>query len=148
MSIQTRHPVSEHATAELVGTDRWTTLRDAARVMHDSDIGALAVNDGATLVGVFAERDLLRAAAAGEDLDAATVGSWMSVPPVTARPDDPVLDVALMMLDRWIRHVPLVDGFGRERGMVSLRDLLRPLLLQAMTPPERIDASGDPSAQR
>jgi CBS domain-containing protein len=32
------------------------------------------------------------------------------------------------MLEGVIRHVPLMDGEGRVVGMISVRDLLRPLL--------------------
>jgi hypothetical protein len=41
------------------------------------------------------------------------------------------------MLDEGIRHLPLVDRYGRAEAMISLRDVERPLLLQAMTPPAR-----------
>ena len=58
---------------------------------------------------------------------------------MSARPDDTVLDVALQMLDAGTRHLPVVDDLGRAQGMVSLRDLLRPLVLQAMTPPATTD---------
>lgn len=127
--------VAEYGTPELIGTDRSTTLREAARVLRTADVGALGVRDRHGLIGLFAERDLVRAIADGRDPDQATVGTSMSVPPVTARPEDRVLEVSLLMLDRWIRHVPLVDADGREWGMLSLRDLLRPLLVQAIEAP-------------
>jgi len=44
-----------------------------------------------------------------------------------------VLDVALLMLEAGTRHLPIVDEVDRPQGMVSLRDLLRPLVVQAMT---------------
>jgi CBS domain-containing protein len=50
---------------------------------------------------------------------------------ISARPDDPQLDAAFIMLDDVIRHVPLVDEDGTVTGMVSMRDLLPPLLAEA-----------------
>jgi CBS domain-containing protein len=130
-----RRMVADYGTHELIGTVPSATLREAARLLRSADIGALVVRDHHGLVGLFAERDLVRALADGRDPDQATVGTAMSVPAVTARPEDRVLEVALLMLDRWIRHVPLVDADGHEWGMLSLRDLLRPLVVQALEAP-------------
>lgn len=116
------------------------TLREAAARLHADTIGALAVQGEHGLVGVFGERDLAGAVAHEVDLDVAQVSDHLSTPVISARPNDTVLDVALQMLDAGTRHIPVVDDLGRAQGMVSLRDLLRPLVLQAMTPAEHDDA--------
>jgi CBS domain-containing protein len=136
--MYTRDKASEHGSATLIATAPTTTLRAAAQELYRADIGILAVRDEGHLVGLLSERDLVRAVAHHADLDTLTVAEAMSSPPVTARPDDPVLDVALVMLDDGIRHLPLVDEYGRQAGLISLRDLIRPLVLQAMTPPEPV----------
>ena len=51
---------------------------------------------------------------------------------ISARPEDPLFDVAAQMLDDAIRHLPVVDENGGVVGMVSVRDLLCPLLLDAL----------------
>ena len=113
------------------------TLRDAAGLLHSHSIGAAAVSGPNGLVGMISERDIVDAVARRADLDTARVVDHLSAPVMSARPEDTVLDVALQMLDTGTRHVPLVDALGRPSAMVSLRDLLRPLILQAMTPPEQ-----------
>ncbi len=136
--LNTREPVSTLTHGPLVTIGRDATLRAAAHQLYVDTIGALAVvDDHGAIRGVFTERDLVDALAMGVDPDQALVRDHLSTPVITARPADPVLDVALQMLDGGIRHIPLVDEFGEAQGMVSLRDLLRPLVLQAMTPPER-----------
>lgn len=140
MTTTERRLVSDYGTPDLIGTEPSTTLREAALLLHNADVGALVVRDRHGLVGVVTERDLVRGLANGRDPDQATVGSSMSVPPITARPEDRVLEVALLLLDRGIRHLPLVDADGREWGMLSLRDLLRPLIVQALEAP--IDGGG------
>jgi CBS domain-containing protein len=112
------------------------TLREAAHTLYSSSVGALGVEDEHGLVGVLTERDVIDALALGADVDVAIVQQHLSTPVMSARPEDTVLDVALQMLDAGTRHLPVVDNLARPQGMVSLRDLLRPLLLQAMTPPE------------
>jgi CBS domain-containing protein len=137
--LNTREPVSSLIHGPLVTVAPEATLRAAAQQLYTDTIGALAVQGGEGIVGVLSERDVVDALARGADPDVATVGEHCSHPVVTARPGDPVLDVGLQMLDGGIRHVPLVNEFGRPEGMVSLRDLLRPLILQAMTPHERVE---------
>jgi CBS domain-containing protein len=135
--IPTSELVLDHATTPLQKVTPTCTIREAAHVMYLGDLGALGVADDGPLLGVITERDLVTALATGADPDREQVGDRMSRPPLTASAGDHVLDVSLLMLDRWIRHVPLVDDRGRDVGMVSLRDVLRPLILQAMTPPAR-----------
>jgi len=137
--LNTRESASTIGHGPLVTIPPEATLRDAARRLHADTIGALAVQGEHGLVGVIGERDVVDAAARGVDLDVARVSDHLSRPVISARPEDTVLDVALQMLDAGTRHIPLVDDIGRAKGMVSLRDLLRPLVLQAMTPPERVD---------
>jgi CBS domain-containing protein len=112
------------------------TLRDAAGLLHGHSIGALAVAGPRGLAGIVSERDIIDAVARRVDLDTARVGDHLTSPVMSARPEDTVLDVALQMLDSGTRHLPLVDDLDRPVAMVSLRDLLRPLVLQSMTPGE------------
>jgi CBS domain-containing protein len=130
----TREPVSTIGHGPLVTIEPDATLRAAAHRLYADTIGALAVQGPHGLLGVISERDLVDALARGADPDVATVAEHLSAPVVTARLGDPVLDVALQMLDLGVRHLPLVDELGHAEAMVSLRDLLRPLVLQAMTP--------------
>ena len=56
---------------------------------------------------------------------------------VSARVGDSLYDAAYQMLDGVIRHLPVVDDNGRVIGMVPVRDLLGPLLLDAVEGAER-----------
>lgn len=130
---QMREPITSVGHAPLVAVEPALTLRDAAALMHTESIGAVGVRGDRGIVAVFSERDLLDAIGTGVDPDVATVGAHMSKVMIATRPNDTVLDAALVMLDDEIRHLPVVDEYGRDLAMVSLRDLLRPLVLQAMT---------------
>jgi CBS domain-containing protein len=133
--LNTRASAATISHGPLVSIPPDATLRDAAGRLHADTIGALAVLGEHGLVGVFSERDLVDAVARRVDLDVARVEDHLSRPVMSVRPDDTILDVALQLLDGGTRHLPVVDDLGRAHGMVSLRDLLRPLVLQAMTPP-------------
>lgn len=131
--MQFSAPASAFARPPLVTAEPDNTLREACRIMDEHDIGALVVTRGPRVLGVVSERDVAHAVSMSADLDEARVAAWMTSPAITARPTDPVLDVAYLMLDAGIRHVPLVDEYGIVTGMLSLRDIERPLLEQALT---------------
>jgi CBS domain-containing protein len=77
---------------------------------------------GSFLAGILTERDVLRAAASGEDLRAVSVSEWMTPDPRSAAPDATPEEAAQLMLLNGFRHLPVVDG--REVcGVVSLREL-------------------------
>lgn len=132
----TRESATSIAHHPLLTVPPGATLREAALALHSNSIGALGVPGEHGLVGVLTERDVIDAVARGANVDIAVVQQHLSSPVMSVRPEDTVLDVALQMLDAGTRHLPVVDELARPQGMVSLRDLLRPLVLQAMTPPE------------
>ena len=124
--------VKDVATREPVVVPPQTSLRVATQVMADYSIGAVMVATELAAVGILSERDVVTAVAAGADPDGSTVASAMSHDLVSIRPQDTLYDAAVDMLDLGIRHVPVLDERGRALGMVSVRDLLRPLLIASL----------------
>ena len=99
-----------------------TTVSEAAAGMVRARVGSVVVLQGSFLAGILTERDVLRAAASGEDLSVSLVSAWMSPDPQAASLDMPAEEAAQIMLLNGFRHLPVVDG--REvRGIVSIRDL-------------------------
>jgi citrate synthase len=113
--LMTSPPVSAGATE---------TLEQAGARMSDSRVGSVLVLEGKRLVGILTERDLVRAAAAGADPAAATVGDWMTPDPDSVGPDVEVVDAWRSLASHGYRHIPVVDGED-VRGIVSIRDLVR-----------------------
>ena len=103
-----------------------TRLTDAVRSMDDRRVGAALVLDGERLVGVFTERDVLRAVAHGLTPEA-TVGEWMTHGPETIEPDETAEHAAVLMIHGGFRHLPVVDE-GKVVGILSIRDLMRSVL--------------------
>lgn len=100
------------------------TLRVAAEVMRDSEIGAVLVVDSADrLVGIATDRDLVvRGIAAGFDPDMVTVAEIASPAPVSVTPQDDPQAVLRLMRDNGIRRVPVTNGEDAI-GIVSLGDV-------------------------
>jgi CBS domain-containing protein len=86
-------------------------------------VGSAVVIDGPWLVGIFTERDVLRAAASGTDLTGTAISEWMTKDPVSAGPDMDSEEAAEIMAAQGFRHLPVLNG-NQVVGMVSLRDLL------------------------
>ena len=97
-------------------------LRHAAKRMWDQQTGSLLVMDGDDLLGIVTERDLMKAIARGDDLDATPVSAVMTRNVLTVEPETSCAEAAQHMATRWIRHLPVVRD-GAVIGMVSQRDL-------------------------
>ena len=110
-----------------------TTVREVLAGLAEHGVGALVVTaDGQRIDGIVSERDLVAAAATGTDFDGDTAAGAMSADVVCLRPADRLYDAAVDMLDLGIRHVPVVDERGTVEGIVSIRDLIRPLLVRSL----------------
>jgi CBS domain-containing protein len=115
--------VGDLATSPVVAVTPGESLRAAAKVMMDHKTGSTVVLDGNELVGMLTERDILRAVAAGADLDGTRVEELMTAEVVTISPDWEVYEATSEMAARRIRHLVVTDDTG-VRGVLSVRDVL------------------------
>jgi CBS domain-containing protein len=89
------------------------------------NVGALPVVDGSELVGIVSERDVVRQLhERGRDLLDATVADLMTAEVITCSPRDRASDLARIMTERRIRHLPVCDERGLC-GIVSIGDLVK-----------------------
>jgi CBS domain-containing protein len=102
---------------------RGESLRGAAKLLADDDIGALVVFSPNGLAGIFSERDLARAVADEADLDEEQVEDYMTDAPVTVANKDEIRAAIKKMNEFSVRHLVVVDEEDVV-GMVSVRDLL------------------------
>ncbi len=101
------------------------SLLEAARLMRDSKLGALLVEDREEFVGIVSETDLVRKAmAGGEDPLDQPVKSVMSSPIITIEVDRSAHDASDQMAEHGIRHLAVTQD-GEIVGMISVVDLLR-----------------------
>ena len=98
------------------------TVAEAAAGMVRARVGSVIVMQGSFLAGILTERDVVRAAASGEDLSASLVSAWMSRDPQSASLEAPAEEAAQIMLLNGFRHLPVTDG-RTVCGVVSIRDL-------------------------
>lgn len=123
-SISSRDPIYCPADA---------SLTEVAAALWRRGVGLLLIGDCHHLRGVISERDVVSALARGLDPDTTAASAMMTGDLVTVRPDDTVHDAAALMLDLDIRHLPVVDQYGTVTGIASLRDVLRPLMIDVLS---------------
>src|SRR4029450_4261923 len=119
--------VRESRRTTLIAVYPTANLTETARVMFAGRAGSVLVLDDDSLVGIFTERDILRALGDSSSADLAR-GSrdtkWMSEDPETIDPETPVAEALNRMLFGGFRHLPVMDGEAVV-GMVSMRDLAK-----------------------
>jgi CBS domain-containing protein len=114
--------VHEIMTRDVLAVESTTRLPEAAARMHERGVGAVVVVEGGRLVGIFTERDVLRAVATGT-VDG-PVGDTMTRAPETIGQDEATSQAAALMIHGGFRHLPVVAG-DDVVGMISIRDLIR-----------------------
>ena len=104
-----------------------TGLREVAQMMVENDCGQIPLVRSTAdpkILGVVTDRDIVsRLVARGRnplDLQAETC---MSQPVITVRTDSSVEECIQIMETHRIRRVPVVDGDGLMRGIVSQADI-------------------------
>ncbi len=123
--------VSEVLSAK--GRSVWAVAPDqpviqALELMAAKAIGAVLVMQDGRLVGVLSERDYARKVVLKGRTSADTpVAEIMSSSVVTVGPDDSVDQCMMLMTERKIRHLPVVDA-GRVVGVLSIGDLVKSVI--------------------
>ena len=103
---------------------REATVLQAALLMNEHKVGALVVTDGEHITGMFTERDVLRRVV-GEQRDPTStpVAEVMTTEVACCTPETTLEEARGAMKNRRIRHLPVTDGDGRLRGLISIGDL-------------------------
>jgi CBS domain-containing protein len=131
------------------------TVREAARLMDEMNVGVLPVCDGRRLVGMVTDRDItVRSTAAGLAPDQSYVRDVMTDDVEWCFEDDDVDEMVEIMSRHQIRRIPVVDRGKRLVGIVALGDLATDAQDQAtralhdISTPSEPDRSPAPSRAR
>ncbi len=103
------------------------SLQRAAQLMWEADCGALPVVDGENrVVGMITDRDIAMAAyTRGRALWEIPVHGAMAKHVHGVREDDSIDVIEALMSRVRVRRVPVLDGDGRLKGILSMNDLAR-----------------------
>lgn len=102
-----------------------TTVTGLLAELATGNIGAMVVIGSESVVGIVSERDVVRTLHEhGPDLLRRSVADIMSSSVVTCGLEDRVDDLAALMTNNRVRHVPVLDS-GRLVGIVSIGDVVK-----------------------
>jgi len=117
--------------AEVKTVRTTTSALELARYLHAHRIGAVIVSDdGCTIDGIISERDVVHGLAKYErKLPEIRVSELMTRVVITCSLHDSVRDVAKVMTQQRIRHLPVKDGECLV-GIITIGDVLKERLAE------------------
>ena len=115
-----------HKGHDVATIDGSRSVRDALALLADRRIGALVVSaDGRRIDGILSERDVARGLHEhGAGLLGDPVSSVMTAEVHTCTPHVQLTDLARLMTDERVRHVPVVEDDALV-GIVSIGDVVK-----------------------
>ena len=107
----------------LVAVHPEDTVYIALRKMADANIGSVVVMENGQVVGIITERGYARKVEVkGRTSYTTRVHEIMETKVIYARPNQTVEECLAVMIDRRLRHLPVLDG-TKLVGMISIGDL-------------------------
>ncbi|MFB6254646.1 MAG: CBS domain-containing protein [Halobacteriaceae archaeon] len=101
-----------------------TLVEDAAHQMLEQNIGSLMVVDEENhLEGILTTTDFVRIVAERKPKDDTPVAEYMTTDVITAMAQDNIEDVANIMVENGIHHMPVVDKEEGVIGIITTTDL-------------------------
>jgi CBS domain-containing protein len=126
--------------SDVATTGRTTTVDQLVATLGERNIGAAVVIDDGKVVGIVSERDVVRRLRdLGAGLLSATVEQIMTANVFSCSPDDTVDELAEVMTERRIRHVPVLQG-DELVGIVSIGDVVKSRIGELVTDREQLES--------
>jgi CBS domain-containing protein len=115
--------VKDIMKTNVISIDSSKTIKEAACMMDDSNVGCVIITKDNTPVGILTERDFVkRIAAKNKDLSN-PLSEVMSSPLTTINSDETVWDAAEKMKQNGIHKLPVLD-YNKISGIITTTDLV------------------------
>ena len=118
--------VKDFMTDEVITIDGQKTVFEAAKLMHQQDVGDIVVMEGVVAKGIITERDLVRRVVAQRKPLDTKVCEVMSDPLITIEEDCPLREAARKMVKYKIRRLPVTKN-NVLVGIIATSDFARHL---------------------
>jgi len=117
--------VKDVMSAQIVTISPSDTAQSAARLMRETEVGALPVEvpGVGAIVGIVTDRDIVVSVLARGLSTSTAVAEFMTVSPELCNEDDDTTAVAARMRELSVRRLVVADADRRVVGIVSLVDL-------------------------
>jgi len=116
--------VKEVMTKNVISIDSSMTVKDAATVMEDANVGCVVITKENIPVGILTERDFVKRVVGKDKASDTQLSEVMTQPIAVVGPDETIWDVAEVMRSKNIHKVPVQDG-DKLVGIFTATDLVR-----------------------
>ncbi len=114
--------VSDVMSPNVIKAKADTSIKEAAKLLVDNEVGSLAIVNSRKIVGMLTDRDFVRMLTKSKIPD--RVKDLMSTNIRMINPDEDIKQAARLMGKYRVRHL-LVKDKGKIKGIISIRDLLK-----------------------
>jgi len=135
--------VQELMSAKVKTLTPTSTVEEAVAIFTAGQFRHLPVTHDGRLVGIVSDRDVLRAIASDAEASSASVAQIMTADPAVVSPGSSLGDALREILRHRINCLPVVDGDGQLKGILTTTDLLRALYAVQYWLENRIAAGTD-----
>lgn len=117
--------VRDIMTTRIVSVSPTDSVKDAAVLMNQNNIGSIPVVNSSGVMGVITDRDIvLRCVAENENAEKTKVSDVCTKGAILVNPNDNLKSAISIMSTQQVRRLPVAEN-GRLVGMLSLADLAR-----------------------
>jgi len=109
---------------QVVSIDSAMTVKDAATMMDDTNVGCVVITRGNAPIGILTERDFIKKIVSQEKSLDTPLAEVMSFPLITVDSDDTVWDAAEILKANKIHKAPVEDD-GKLVGIITATDLVK-----------------------
>ncbi|BFH73273.1 CBS domain-containing protein [Sulfurisphaera javensis] len=120
--------IKDLITKEPITISSSSSIKEAAKMMREYNVGSLLVTSNGNAVGIVTERDIIQAISDDISLEE-KVSKIMTTNLVMAESNMDEGDAALLMANKKIRHLVVTEN-GKIIGVISLRDVAKALGLE------------------
>lgn len=118
-------PINHFMSRKVVYAGPSTTVKNAMHMMLTHKISGLVVlDDTNTCLGVYSELDAVIQGAGSDTLE---VAIRYTKPALIVKPDTPFRDVLVLMVQKKVKRLIVVDSRKKLLGIVSRHDLMKAL---------------------
>ena len=114
--------VEEVMNKNVVVAKPTVTLKEAAKVMGEMNMGSLVITEGDKILGIVTSTDILKAVGEGKDVDNTTVQDIMSTNVITIQADEDLEKAVEIMINNKIKRLPVMKN-EKLVGIITVSDI-------------------------
>jgi len=115
--------VKDVMKTNVISIDSSMTVKDAACMMNDANVGCIIITKDNTPSGILTERDFVKKIASKNKALSTPLSEVMSAPLTMIGPDETVWEAAEMMKQNGIHKLPVQEG-NKVIGIITTTDLV------------------------